>query len=60
MHGLTQNRCQKLGDFINHNTIHASLHQTEEMMIKALHLNCLVDQEKFGIDYSGINYVSAC
>ena len=37
MCGLSGNWCQKLGDFINHNIIHATLHQVEEVLIEALH-----------------------
>ena len=65
MHSLTRNRCQKLGDFINQYTIHVTLHWAEKVMIKALYISCLVDQEddnatlfRSGISYSGIDYES--
>ena len=34
MHGLTGNGCQKLGDSINYDAIHAALHGSKEMMVK--------------------------
>ena len=65
MHGLIGNGCQKLGDVINQYTIHGTLHQAEQVMIVALHLNYLVDYEennltclRFHISYNGIEYAS--
>ena len=65
MHGLTGNECQKLWDYIDQSTIHAALHEAMKAIIKALHLNCLADQEddestclRFVISNSGINTVS--
>ena len=43
MHGLTGNEYQDLWDFINENIIHAALNEENKVMIKALHVHCLVD-----------------
>ena len=43
LHGLTGNRCQELGNFINHNTIHAALDGAKKVMIETLYHNHLLD-----------------
>ena len=43
MNEFIGNGYQKLEGIINHYTIHMILHWAEKVIIKALHLNCLVD-----------------
>ena len=59
MCGLTGNGCQKLRDFIDHNTIQATLNWAEKLMIDTLHLNCLVDQEDNNMTYLGLIQATA-
>ena len=65
MDHLTGKGCYKHWDCINQNNIHTALHQAKKVMIKALHLNYLVDQEdnnlaclRFIISNSSINNAS--
>ena len=62
---LSRNECQEYGDFINQYTTHMTVQQADKVVIKALNLNHLVDQEddnmtclNFGMSYSGIDYDS--
>ena len=43
IYGLIGNGCQKLWNFMDQNTINASLHGEKMVVINALPLNCLVD-----------------